>query len=84
MRWRSARESASPRKTLTAHRFRRLARKLQKKHDCPYTDTLVDCDAVHERADFEERLQAKKAEGLSFGDALIALVHEEYVWEDEP
>jgi hypothetical protein len=54
-----------------------------KKFDIRYTTALQSCRDVHSSANFEERMDAHREAGLSYTDAMLAMIDEDFEFYDE-
>lgn len=68
---------------MSRNRWSRIARKAQKKFNIRYTTALQSCRDVHEGPDFDARMKTLRDQGLTYPDAMLQLIDEEFEFFDE-
>jgi hypothetical protein len=69
---------------MSRNRWSRIARQAQKKFDIRYTTALQSCRDVHEASDFESRMRAHREAGLTYAEAMLQMIDEDFEFYDEP
>jgi hypothetical protein len=68
---------------MSRNRWARVAKKARDQLNINYTLALKCCRDVYELPDFDERMSKLHAEGLSYPDAMVKLIEEEFEFLDE-
>jgi hypothetical protein len=69
---------------MSRNRWASIARKAMKRFDIRYTTALQSCRDVHEDPDFESRMETLRDLGLTYADAMLQMIDEDFEFYDEP
>ena len=68
---------------MSRNRWARIARLAQTKFNIRYTTALQSCRDVHAGPRFNERMDAHRKAGLTYNDAMLAMIDEDFEFFDE-
>ena len=68
---------------MSRNRWARIARQAMTKFNIRYTTALQSCRDIHSNPAFEDRMDAHRKSGLSYGDSMLAMIDEDFEFFDE-